>query len=312
MEVRLGVKSDPIEYRYSYEWLFELVASEGLEFIQLGSTLDFFSLEEEYFVDLARSASSYGVRIASCFSSRRELGGWMTGDKRLELSSRRHWERYLQYAAWLGADYAGSNMGSVWRDRLDQKGPGIDRFIGHMKELLEIAHGLGLKGIVIEPMSAEAEPPSTRAEIDAIVTEFERYCNARPENTVPLRLCPDTSHGYVNADRQIVEDNLALFTHSLPFAAEFHLKNTDRHLHDTFGFSEAEQSRGIVDPAEVRRIILAHQDEISVDPLIGYLEINGPKRGRDYTDLQLGQMLRESIRALKAAFPGESAAGVVT
>jgi hypothetical protein len=37
--------------------------------------------------------------------------------------------------------------------------------------------------------------------------------------------------------------------------------------------------------------------------MTGYLEIPGPKVGRDYSDPLLGRMLMESLEALKRHFP---------
>ena len=37
IELQLGIKTDPIEYRYSYDWLFRLLAEEGIRQVQLGS-----------------------------------------------------------------------------------------------------------------------------------------------------------------------------------------------------------------------------------------------------------------------------------
>ena len=33
--LHLGVKTDPVEYRYSYEWLFRLMAEEGVHHANL-------------------------------------------------------------------------------------------------------------------------------------------------------------------------------------------------------------------------------------------------------------------------------------
>lgn len=37
LQLRLGVKTDPIEYRYSHAWLFRLLAEENVELVQLGT-----------------------------------------------------------------------------------------------------------------------------------------------------------------------------------------------------------------------------------------------------------------------------------
>ena len=39
MQINLGLKSDPINYRYSYDWLFDLMNEIDLRYLQLGSLL---------------------------------------------------------------------------------------------------------------------------------------------------------------------------------------------------------------------------------------------------------------------------------
>jgi ribulose-phosphate 3-epimerase len=49
-------------------------------------------------------------------------------------------------------------------------------------------------------------------------------------------------------------------------------------------------------------MLLDHRDVIPVDRLIGYLEIGGPKLGRDYSDKDLASQLRASLDFLKVAW----------
>ncbi len=42
MSVRLGVKSDPIETRYSFDWLFGIMAEFDVHNLQLGSSFPVF------------------------------------------------------------------------------------------------------------------------------------------------------------------------------------------------------------------------------------------------------------------------------
>ncbi len=51
--------------------------------------------------------------------------------------------------------------------------------------------------------------------------------------------------------------------------AEFHFKNTDRIFNSTFGFSDAEKARGIVDLQELKRIIDDHAETWPVNDLVG-------------------------------------------
>ena len=44
LSLELGVKADPIEYRYSYPWLFRIMADEGVRHLQLGTFFEMFAL----------------------------------------------------------------------------------------------------------------------------------------------------------------------------------------------------------------------------------------------------------------------------
>ena len=88
--------------------------------------------------------------------------------------------------------------------------------------------------------------------------------------------------------------------------AEFHIKNTDRMFNSTFGFTHEELKRGIVDLQRLRDMIYAHAGSWPVEHVTGYLEIGGPKLGRDYSDCRLEPMLVESLEKLKEAFGGQT------
>ena len=76
LTLHVGLKTDSVQYRYSYEWLFRLLAEEGIGHAQLGSFFEMYQLPDEYFIALRRQAERYGVRISSVFTTHRELGGW--------------------------------------------------------------------------------------------------------------------------------------------------------------------------------------------------------------------------------------------
>ncbi len=65
LHLLLGIKTDPIEYRYSYPWLFRLAAEEGVEYIQLGSTVALYLLPDDFLHWLREQAEKAGVRIYS-------------------------------------------------------------------------------------------------------------------------------------------------------------------------------------------------------------------------------------------------------
>ncbi len=301
LTVRVGVKSDPIEYRYSYEWLFRLMAEEGVRHLQLGSFFELYHLPDAYFVELRQSAERFGVVVSSVFTSHRELGGFLREETGWADVARRNYERLIEVAALLGAQSVGSSMGSVPRDRMEYKPRGIALYLEHMREMLHFAHDRSLACLTLEPMSCLAEPPTLPDEIRAVAEELDAYHRSRP-GTVAFGYCADVSHGYADADEVVRHDNLELLEAALPHLWELHLKNTDEIFHATFGFGEAERRRGIVDLAAVRDWLRARAARIPRKDLVAYLEIGGPKLGRDYSDCRLEEALRASLRHAREVF----------
>lgn len=308
--IQLGVKTDPIETRYSFEWLFDLLADEGVPFVQLGSFFELYWVADSYFIDLRRAAEERGLRVKSVFTAHRELGGFFPGDPRLVEVARHGYERLIHVAGLVGADYCGSNPGAIYRDRPATKAAGLRVYLEQMRELGRLAHAAGLKGLTVEPMSCLAEPPTTPAEIDGMMGALRAFHAAEPGRVVPYYLCGDISHGLADAAGRVVHGNLELFLHGLRYMAEFHFKNTDALFNSTFGFAPEERARGIVDLVAFRDAIARQEAAWPVADVVGYLEIGGPKIGRDYSDPKLGQALRDSLRAIKEVFP-PAAAGAV-
>ena len=302
MKLHLGVKSDPIENRYTFEWLFDLIRGLGLHHLQMGSSFATFHADDGYFVRLRAEAEKRDVRISSVFTSHRELGGFASGDPLLEKVARRGWERMIHVASLVGAGSAGSNVCIVMRDQPHLRERGILLFAEQVKDLLRIARRAGLSALTIEPMSSLFEYPSTPDEVEAVVTEIAPFHAANPDTTVPLLLCADISHGVADAERRVVHDNWTLFEREIPWMREFHFKNTDAIFDSTFGFDAAERERGIVDLRRLKALIASHAHRFPAADVIGYLEIGGPKLGREYADRHLERMLVDSIQALKAVF----------
>mgnify|MGYP006301381857 FL=1 len=300
IELSLGVKSDPINYRYTFDWLFDLMRNNHVEKLQFGSFFELYQLDDSYFLELRRRAESKGIEISSCFTSHRELGGFMADDPRLAAIARRNYERYIEVASILGASYCGSNAGAVYRDKPETKGRGIRIFLENMKELMVLAAERGLEALTMEPMSCEAEPPSTAAEITAMMTELQKH-HESTSPTVPVYLCGDISHGLADENHQVLEDNWSLFLTGIPWMAEFHFKNTDSLYNSTFGFDPEERKRGIIDLEETIRTVYENSDRWPVSSVVGYLELPGPKLGRDYADHRLGDMLESSLQAIQEA-----------
>lgn len=311
LTLHLGVKTDPVQYRYSYEWLFRLMADEGVYHAQLGSFFEMYLLPDRWFLDLRKSAASFGVRISGVFTTHRELGGLFREDPAWHEAALRSFRRMIEIGALLGADGAGGNPGSVLRDRMHEKAPGMQRYVEATKELLVYAAQVGLPFVLAEPMSALAEPPSLPGEIRAVGEALAAYAASQgaaspggaSRTCARYGYCVDVAHGYADADGAVRHANLELFAATFPWLQCIHLKNTDARFDATFGFTEAERARGIVDIPAVRDLLLRNAHLLPVDEVVGYLEIGGPKLGRDYSDRRLEAGLRESLRYLRETWP---------
>lgn len=302
LTLRVGVKTDPIECRYSFPWLFALLADEGIQDVQIGTFFELYQLPDEFFHDLRRSADQHGVRIHSMFTAHRELGGFYRHEPGFVQVARRNYERLIEIGGILGAASVGSNPGAVLRDRMADKPAGQASFIRHMKDLLRHARRCGLRFLTVEPMSCLAEPPTLPGEIAAMMDELAEFHECRPGETARIGLCADVSHGYADIDRNIVFGHMEIMEACIPYLYEVHLKNTDAIFSSTFGFSEAERARGIVDLRALRDLLLGSAATLPVDDVVGYLEIGGPKTGRDYSDHLLERSLRESLAHCREAF----------
>jgi ribulose-phosphate 3-epimerase len=307
LSLALGVKADPIEYRYSYEWLFRVMSQEGVRYLQLGSFFEVYHLPDEWFVRLRRQADDFGIHITSLFTTHRELGGFFQDDPAWAVVARRNFERYIEVGALLGAAAVGHNPGAVLRDQMGTKPQGWATYLHHMQELMAFAHARGVPFLTIEPMSCQAEPPTLPEEIHEMGEALRRFHQANP-NTSQALYCADVAHGFADRDGIVQFDNYALLEPCLPYLYELHLKNTDARFDSTFGFTPADRKRGIVDGTAVRDFLLRRANKLPVNHLIGYLEFGGPKLGRDYSDHLLEDQMRQSLRYLKETFLGESAA----
>jgi sugar phosphate isomerase/epimerase len=289
--------------RFSFEWLFDLLDRLDVRFVQMGSYPEIYTAEDGFFLDLKEKAKSRNVLIKSCFTTYRDLAGFLTGDPHLERAARKIFERMIHVAALVGADSTGGHGGSVFRDRMDAKKRGIEIFLAHMKDLMFLAKEKGLKALTIEPMSCLAEHPTLPGEIDHMTSVLDGHHGENPDTTVPVYLCPDIGHGYADRKHNIIHDNWDLFEHAIPHASEFHFKNTDAVFAATFGFAGDERERGIIDLRRLKRLLEDNARRFPVETVVGYLEISGPKIGRDYSDHQLERMIADSLESLKAAFP---------
>ncbi len=307
-ELTLGVKSDPITYRYSFDWLFDLMAQEGVFYLQLGTFFELYFLPDEYFVELRGKAEKRGIIIDSVFSAYRELGGFLRLDPRHEQVAWRTYLRLMEVARLVGARSCGACMGALFRDRMERREEAIANYLKNAKMFLHEAKKRGLQCLTLEPMSCYAEPPCSIREVVWIGKELDAYHRENPETTARFGFCADVSHGWANQNKEIVEDSLAYFAATFPYLWEFHFKNTDAIFHETFGFEPENLSRGIVNVREIRHLFEEKGETIPQEKLVGYLELPGPKLGRDYSDILLERMLRESLRHLKSEFLQERSA----
>ncbi len=302
LEFRLGVKTDPIEYRYSFPWLFNLLAEEGVKWVQIGTHFEHYQLPDAFFHQLREEADKAGVVIDSMFTAHRELGGFFRTEPGYEEVARKNFERYIETGAILGVRSVGSNPGAVLRDQMETKEAGTACYVKHMKELMHFAHEKGVPWLTIEPMSCLAEPPTLPTEIASMGQELREYHAANAGNTSRTGYCTDIAHGYADENGKIIHDHFELFEATIPDLYELHLKNTDPQYNSTFGFTQAERERGIIQVAAFRKLLQERAADLPVDIMTGYLEIGGPKLGRDYSDHHLEASLRESLRFLKTAY----------
>jgi hypothetical protein len=307
MRVHLGVKSDPIESRYSFDWLFGIMNDCGVDRLQYGSSIATLVADDEYLRGLRRRAEKRGIRIESLFSCIREFGGFGSGDPALARATIRYWRALIHAAAVLGASSAGTNASVTLRDRPAGRDEGIARFFAEAPGLMAYARAEGLAAVTTEPMSSVWEYPSTPDELTGLGGRLAEVHAASPATTVPFFFCGDITHGVADRDGKVVHDNWSLFQTAIPWMCEFHFKNTDAIFNSTFGFGPEERKKGIVDLARLAGMIGDNAARFPVTEITGYLEIGGPKVGRDYSDPHLGKALAESLAALKEHFgPGQS------
>ncbi|MDG2470538.1 MAG: ribulose-phosphate 3-epimerase [Pirellulaceae bacterium] len=302
LQLKLGVKTDPIEYRYSHPWLFSLLQDIGIDYVQIGTHFELYQLPDEFFHQLREQAESSGIQIHSTFTAHRELGGFFREEPGYESIARKNFERYIEIGGILGVQSVGSNPGAVMRDRMQFKDAGIACYIKHMKELLHLAKEKGVSWLTIEPMSCLAEPPTLPEECVDMAADLTAYHLAHPDATAKVGYCSDIAHGYVDHSGQVIHDHFELFDATLPWLYEVHLKNTDPQYSSTFGFNPDERTNGIIDVAAFRDRLRSQADQLPVQEMVGYLEIGGPKLGRDYSDHHLENLLRESFEYLKQAW----------
>ena len=238
----------------------------------------------------------------ACSPSIREFGGFASGDPALARATLRFWQKLIHAAALLGAGSAGTNASITLRDRPSSRDEGIRRFLAEAPGLMALARREGLEALTTEPMSSVWEYPSTPDELRSLGAELEAIHAADRDGTVPFHYCGDISHGIADREKKVTHDNWDLFELEIPWMREFHFKNTDTIFNSTFGFGPAERARGIVDLARLRDMIDRNAGRFPVPEITGYLEIGGPKVGRDYSDHALGAALAESLAALKESF----------
>lgn len=158
------------------------------------------------------------------------------------------------------------------------KSDGIRCYLNHMKELMVHARHCGVTTLTLEPMSCLAEPPTLPDEMRRMAEELLAHHRENPETTASVGYCTDVAHGYADENGVVRYDNFQLLEANLPYLQEIHLKNTDAKFDKTFGFSEEERARGIVNVAEVRDFLLARAEIIPVRSLTGCSYVPGQNR----------------------------------
>lgn len=299
--IEIGIKTDPVTYRYSYPWLFKFMARHGVRKAQLGTFFELYQLPDKWFLQLREQAEAHNVSISSVFTAHRELGGFFRDEPGLNEVAYRNFARLIEVGGLLGAACVGCNPGAVLRDQMDTKADGVQRYLDAMKQLMHHAWRHGVETVTIEPMSCLAEPPTLPEEIRHFADTLDTYHRNNPE-TAGVGICFDTSHGYADEEGISRCRPAQLLEASLPWLAELHLKNTDDMYCSTFGFSDMDLVRGIIDLVSVRDMLRRNAEKLPQSHLVAYLEIGGPKLGRDYSDKMLEQELEASIKHLKTVF----------
>lgn len=302
INLHVGVKSDPIEYRYSWDWLMRILADEGVGFVQIGTFFEIYHLPDSALLRLRETADRHGVRISSIFTAHRELGGFFHSEGAWHDVAFRNYRRLIEIGGLLGAESVGSNPGAILRDQMHLKSSGIRNYLAAIKRLMHFSVSIGVKTLGIEPMSCLAEPPTLPSELTEMAEELMAYHNEHREDTSRIGYCFDISHGYVDDTRRVRHTSMELLDAAMPYITEIHLKNTDELHESTFGFTPADREKGIVDVPQFRDRLMADSVRLPVRNLVGYLEIGGPKLGRDYSDRELEKSLRVSIRYLRETF----------
>jgi ribulose-phosphate 3-epimerase len=80
MKLALGIKSDPVEFGYSFHWLFGLMADEGVSSLQLGSFFELYHLPKGDLKKLRKQAEDFGVYIGRLFKTHLKPAGFFQED----------------------------------------------------------------------------------------------------------------------------------------------------------------------------------------------------------------------------------------
>lgn len=293
----LGLKTDPIETRFSYPWLFQILREEGVRHVQLGTFFELYQLPDGFFRELRDQAQAADITISSVFTAHRELGGWFRPETGFVDVARTNLRRLIHIGGLLGAESVGFNAGAVLRDRRPDLASGLRIFQREFADALKVAKDCNVGTLTLEPMSTWAEPPTLPADISRMGQECAAMHEADPTGTAQFGYCVDVAHGYLNESGKVVHDHWDLIQATLPWLHELHLKNTDARYHSTFGFGPGTE-HGIIDIGALRDFFRLHRADMRNPHPIAYLEIGGPKIGRDNTDPHLEAELRASLRAI--------------
>jgi hypothetical protein len=171
-----------------------------------------------------------------------------------------------------------------------------------MVDLSTYARQTGLKALTVEPMSCLAEPPTLPEEITRFMTTLETARSGNRDGMVPVYICGDMAHGYADVDGNIICNHIELFEHCIPWTWEFHIKNTDALFNSTFGFSDEDIVRGVVDLRDIRELVDRRSEDFPVSEPIGYFETSGPKLGRDYSDCRLSGEIEASVSSIRELY----------
>ena len=292
--LELGVRIDPTEDLYSYEWILQLMQEEEIRCAQLASFFGLYQLTDASVLELKARAEHFGVSFTSISAVHRELCGLFRPEKEYQRIATGIFERLVDIGALLEANSVGINVPMVPRhgDTRQEQQDGFRVRLGRLKDLVHRAQERGIDTLTVEHTTLD-QRIAEELDADGTCTQIE---------AATIRYSFDT--------RSMATDRM--LTHVVPQLHELHLRNTDLNLLGTFGFSERDRTVGIVDIPKLRQLLVSQPGGPHQRWITGYAEVAGPKPGGSHLDKTIQRANRESLRYLRETFVAGRPSGTST